>query len=467
MKRLVVCLGFTMLSFSIYAQQTGCNCAVALGKLVTKVEQEYPGFSVKTVESAPYSALKQQLRTAAQKADGRTCEKLLKRYTDFFKDPHLWVGANGSPFSSGEDGAATSVNFDIIDFQKKIGLTQDVLEGVWSTDGYKIGIKKGIGNDYTGFIIEAEATSWKAGNIKFKLFGDGSFEYLLRDRSKRKGRYRVHKEGILFLDAVGMALVRQIPTPSVNKAQLEEKLQELVGFYVKKLTDKTSILKLPSFEYQHLGEINELISQNRLLIEESENLIIDVRGNPGGTTDAYKNLLPYIFEKPIRNTAAEFLATKTYIGNLEAYKKTLDKNAPTDEIDKNIARLQANLGKFVNFSDSVKPIYIEEVPKVAKSPQHIVILADKGTGSSAEYFLFITKQSKKVKLLGTPSYGALDFGNAYLIDFGCTGYQLLMPTYRAMRLPDYPIDNIGIQPDMYLDSSVEDWVAFALKYVEE
>jgi hypothetical protein len=42
-----------------------------------------------------------------------------------------------------------------------------------------------------------------------------------------------------------------------------------------------------------------------------------------------------------------------------------------------------------------------------------------------------------------------------------------MPTYRAMRLPDYPVDNIGIQPDMYLDSSVEDWVAFALKYIEE
>ncbi|AXY78403.1 hypothetical protein D3H65_32380 [Paraflavitalea soli] len=129
--------------------------------------------------------------------------------------------------------------------------------------------------------------------------------------------------------------------------------------------------------------------------------------------------------KSIRNTTAEFLATQTYIGNLQAYKKTLDKNAPTDDIDKKIAQLQANLGKFVNFSDSGKPVYIELIPKVAKSPQHIVILADKGTGSSAEYFLFI------------------------------------------VRLPDYPVDNIGIQPDLYLDSSVKDWVEFALKYVEE
>ncbi len=69
--------------------------------------------------------------------------------------------------------------------------------------------------------------------------------------------------------------------------------------------------------------------------------------------------------------------------------------------------------------------------------------------------------------MGKPSYGALDYGNAYLNDFGCSGYQVFMPTYRAMRLPEFPIDNIGIQPDVYLDSSVKNWVEFALKYVEE
>lgn len=41
-----------------------------------------------------------------------------------------------------------------------------------------------------------------------------------------------------------------------------------------------------------------------------------------------------------------------------------------------------------------------------------------------------------------------------------------MPTWRSMRLPDYPIDNIGIQPDIYLDNSVKDWVAFAVDYLE-
>lgn len=102
-----------------------------------------------------------------------------------------------------------------------------------------------------------------------------------------------------------------------------------------------------------------------------------------------------------------------------------------------------------------------------KSPKNIIVLANGGTGSSAEYLLFIAKQSKKVKIFGKPSYGALDYGNAFLVDLYCNEYQVFMPTYRALRLPDYPIDNIGIQPDIYMDSSIDDWVSFALDYLED
>lgn len=467
MKRLLLGLAFNVLSFSLYAQQSGCNCKAVLEKLIKKVETEYPGFAVKTKDGSSYGELKQKLTGEARNAVHSACGNVLKKYTDFFRDPHLWVGSNGSPFASESSGRAASVTFDVHDFQNRAKDTRDTLEGIWSTEGYKIGVKKETGNEYTGFIIEAKSTLWKAGEIKFKLFSDGSFEYLLLDRSKKRGHYKVYKEGILFLDAVGMALLRAVPLPSVSAAQLEEKLKQLTGFYFKKLSVRTSILKLPSFEYQHMGEIEEMISQNRKHIEDSENLIIDLRGNPGGTTDAYQKLLPYISGKSIRNTGAEFLSTQTYIDNLQAYKKSLDKHASTEGIDKQINKLKENPGKFLNFSGTDKPVYIEKVEPAAKSPGNIVILADKGTGSSAEYFLFIAKQSKKVKLLGIPSYGALDYGNAYLIDFGCPGYQLFMPTYRAMRLPDYPIDNIGIQPDIYLDSSVEDWIEFALRYVEE
>lgn len=465
MKKLLYLLTL-LFPLSIAAQQTNCPCEQVLSQLIKKVETEYPGFSAKTKEAFLYNGFKENLTKQAKQTDSLGCQKLLKQYTDFFKDPHLWVGANGAPFSNSITGSVESVNIDIQDFQKQVNKTKDSLEGIWSTDGYRIGVKKLGKGEYDGFIIEAESTQWKPKEIKFKLFSNGTFEYALRDKSLKTGNYIFYKEGVLFLNEVSVALVKQSPEPA-NKEAVASRLNELEGFYFKKLTAKTAVLKLPSFEYQYLKQITPLIDDNKAGLETSENLIIDLRGNPGGTTDAYQKLLPYIMGKSIRHTGAEFLATQTYINNLEAYKKTLDKNIPTTNTDKNIAILKANLGQFVNFNNTGLPIYIENVEVAPKSPKHIVILANKGSGSSAEYFLFAAKQSKKVKILGTPSYGALDYGNAYLVDFGCPGYQVLIPTYRALRLPDYPIDNIGIQPDVYIDKSVKDWVAFAVKYLEE
>jgi len=87
--------------------------------------------------------------------------------------------------------------------------------------------------------------------------------------------------------------------------------------------------------------------------------------------------------------------------------------------------------------------------------------------TSSEKRLFLMQnRAKNVKIQGTPTYGALDYGSASFFDFGCKNYKLMMPTWRTMRLPEYPIDNIGIQPDIYIDKSVKDWVQFAADYLE-
>ena len=122
------------------------------------------------------------------------------------------------------------------------------------------------------------------------------------------------------------------------------------------------------------------------------------------------------------------------------------------------------LGEFVN-TDSTD-VYINKIILAEHSPKQVVILANNRTASSGEAFVFEAKQSKKVKILGTPTYGALDYGSASFFSIGCKNYKLMMPTWRSMRLPDYPIDNIGIQPDIYLDKSVKDWILFTVNYLE-
>lgn len=450
----------------MFSQQNSCNCAVSLSQLIDKVEKNYPGFSDKSGEQSGYQDVREMLTKQAGNADEISCQKLMKKYTDFYKDPHLWVGKNGAPFSFKTNAEAERTEINIQDFQKYLKTSKDDLEGIWLTDGYKIGIKKNRLNGYTGFIMEASSVSWKMGDLKFRLLPDNRFEYVLMDKTKNGGNFKVYDKNVIFFEGIEVALSKQISNPDLITKQ-KIRLNELEGFYFKKLSAKTTFLKLPSFDHPYLKQIDQLIEDNRALLEKSDNLIIDLRGNPGGSTDGYQKLLPYISDRSIYHTCAEFFASETFLKSLEDYKKKLGKDDSSETVDNQIKKVKENLGHYFNHDEKGGLNRVQKIEVAAKSPKRIVILANKRTGSSAEYLLFVAKQSSKVKIMGIPSYGALDYGNAIMTDFGCWEYQLLLPTYKAMRLPDYPIDNIGIQPDIYLDQSVEDWVKFAVDYLEK
>lgn len=450
----------------IFSQQTSCDCTISFSQLIDKVEKNYPGFTDKSGEQSSYMDTLEMLTIQSKSADETTCQKLMKRYTDFFKDPHLWVGKNGAPFSFKAMGEAEKTEINLQDFEKYLKTSKDELEGIWLTDGYKIGIKKNRLNEYTGFIIEASSASWKAGDLKFRLLPDNRFEYVLMDKTKNLGNFKLYDKNVIFFEGIEVALSKQISNPDLIAKQ-KIRLNELEGFYFKKLSDKTTFLKLPSFDHPYLKQIDQLIESNRLLLENSENLIIDLRGNPGGSTDGYQKLLPYISGSAIYHTGAEFYASETFLKSLEDYKKKLGKDDSSETVDNQIKKVKENMGRYFNYDEKGGLNRVQKIEVAAKSPKRIIILANKRTGSSAEYLLYVAKQSAKVKIMGIPSYGALDYGNAIMTDFGCVNYQLLLPTYKAMRLPDYPIDNIGIQPDIYLDQSVEDWVQFAVDYLEK
>ncbi|OPC21778.1 hypothetical protein BAY00_08085 [Elizabethkingia bruuniana] len=250
---------------------------------------------------------------------------------------------------------------------------------------------------------------------------------------------------------------------------MKDKINEINGFYVKKLTPRTTLIKLPNFSEVFLEAIEAMLEKNKKLIENSEFLIIDVRDNSGGTDNAYSSILPYISTNPIRSVGVEYLSSESFIRNSQKYLQGLEKDSiknkdRIDNLRKRIVLLKENLGKYVNFSD--KKVNIENINYAPKSPSQIVVLANNRTASAAENFLLRTKQSKKVKIMGIPSSGVLDYANAMFFEYGCDNYKLLMPTYRSFRLPDYPIDNIGVQPDIYLDTSVSDWVKYAVDYLE-
>lgn len=455
----------------VVAQQQNCNCNQALESLIAKVEKEYPGFTEKTKDTALYNNQKKQLKNEIGTVSNENCLSVLQKYVAYFKDRHIWLLPSQQPQTVVKEINTESEIFkvNIQKFKKDILTSTDKMEGIWKNDAYEIGIKRIKPNEYVGFILLADPKYWKPNEIKFKLFGNGTYEYKMQDHSVQKGTFTIDTGGLLYFKEILTELVKQIPNATWSVEEITNKVNELNGFYCKRLTNKTTILKLSNFSYPFVAIIENLIEKNRNILENSENLIIDLRGNGGGTTDAFQKLLPYISTNPIRHVGTEHLATPNFIYQLKKYNASLADNeknkAQIFEIESRIKLLEANIGKYVNFSDS--KVVTDSIILNSKSPKQVIFLTDNKVASAGESLLLIAKQSKKVKLIGTPTSGVLDYANAYFFDdFVCTNYRLLMPTYRSLRLPNYPIDNIGIQPDIYIDKTIEDWEKYAIEYVE-
>ena len=472
MKNLLFLILFFSTSLS-FGQQS-CNCNLALNNLIAKIESDYPGFKEKTQDMRKYNDLKNELLSESKISGDSSCMKILERYTGFFKDFHVWILPKDTiPTIKNKNEAIRNPIFDI-NIKKFMGNASKIkegIEGVWKSDRYEIGLKKITEGEYVGFIIKADSKYWKQKEIKFGLFKNGTYEFYLQDHTIQRGSYTINNNSLLYFNDLRLAFIRALPASTINAAQIDEQINEMNGFYFKRLTAKTSILKLQNFSSVFVETIEKLIQNNQDLLENSENLIIDLRDNGGGTGNAYQKILPYILTNALRRQiGVEHLSTQTTITAYEQWLQTLktDSIRNKDDIAKvqrYIVKLKSNLGKFVNLAgDSV---IIDTIKLAPKSPRQIAILNNGAVGSSAEDLTLIAKQSKKVKILGTPTTGGLDYADARFFEFGCGNYQLLLPTYRSLRLPDFPIDNIGLQPDIFIDASVKDWIKFTVDYLEK
>lgn len=471
--RIILTIGIAFLYNNVYAESI-CECSEALGRLIKKIESEYPGFEEKTKDKITYDGFKQQLIEQASKMESGKCFDVLKKYTSFFRDSHIWINPATSINTKGT-GNTEMVDIDIERFRKGLKANHNPLEGIWKnrfewTGGvvYEIGITKNSDGVRVGFVISSTSPYWKQKETKFRLYPNGKYEFYSFDKTLKTGTYEVFNNSIIYFKESRAAFIMESPKSVLTAEEVKRKIGEFYGFGVKKLSDKTTLITLPSFDYPFVEIIEDLVVSNQSLMQH-ENLIIDIRGNSGGTDNAYEILFPYIMTNSIRNMGVEYLATQTLVKGLEDYIKIVsnnkDKQGEIDTVNQWIGLYEKNMGKFVNLKDSI--FSIKRVTPAKESPNHVIILTDKRVGSSAESFVMKVKQSKKVKIIGTVTSGGLDYAAARMFDFGCPEYLLQLPTYRSLRLPDYPIDNIGIQPDIYLDKSVKDWIKFSLDYLEQ
>jgi hypothetical protein len=218
------------------------------------------------------------------------------------------------------------------------------------------------------------------------------------------------------------------------------------------LSSAAALIRAPSFDSRYEKAIAALIEQQREAIAARPQLIIDVRGNGGGSDSVYEPLADLVYSGPVKSFGLDGLASAENIVALENMvveaKKTGEDHSWMEE---RIARLREKPGQFVEIAESKT----SQRAQVYVMPQKVAVLINRRCGSSCEEFLLEARQSSKVRLFGEPSAGNLDYANLLPHPLP-SGRVLWVGMSRSHRLPEQPLDGIGVPPNVAMDPALFD-----------
>jgi C-terminal processing protease CtpA/Prc len=477
MKQLIVVFFLIIGFINSLAQEP--KCLNDFEYIITKIENDYPGYidKVNNENIKDLKSLENEIRDKMiQYPD--SCFKYLNDYTSWFKDYHLRVSYNRN---SPKKGKKESYEKKYAEFNSDALLkATKTIEGIWMGIRGSFAIKKDNKN-YVG--ISIDLSGYEKNQVIFEAVEKSKNKFELTTYRNYR-HFRPHKEkASLFME--GRVFEIHDKTRYVRKTSDKRADIAFLFSYIPQhpnglntyplamnLNDSTFYIRAPEFRS---NTTNDLVEKNWDEITTRPNLIIDIRNNGGGQDYYYEKLAELIYTNPYESKGVEWYATKGIINDWEnAIKKGEIKEGGMESSKALVEKMKENIGGFVRHpyyddDDTVKRDTIYRYPK------QVGIIINGRNASSAEQFLLTAKNSSKVTLFGNENTaGVLDYSNITPKELPSGKYNLWLPATRSKRLPENPIDNIGIAPDIYIPlnpklqlyNRLDDWVYFVKTYLE-
>lgn len=491
MKKLIALIFLIQLTYIGFSQT--CDCSSNLKWLIETFEKNDAGFQYVIDQKGENSYVnhnKLYTENASIISDLNECHQLLNDWTEFFREGHLNVQLIAESQNSIEQTGPSdkeiiekyknSEQFNIEkqefdNYVDKLGNNAG-FEGVWALGSYAIGIIKDntkANREYVGFVINSKSPYWQKNQVKLEIFktteGKFTIKYFMRDHSALElKKFEFYGKNVLiagsgndlYANPSNIYLKRVLPK-LINDKKVERYFNSIQSNnpFIEKVSDNTVLLRIPSFNYSNKKYIDSLLNINDNLLKNTENFIIDLRYNGGGSDASYDKIKPYLYTNPIRKVGVAYLSTEL---NNKSMVDIINEPDWSDEDKKwakeSLYKLNKYVGEFVNLSDS--NVSIDTLKSIYSNPKNIAILINGNCGSATEEFLLEAKQSKKVKLMGTTTSGTLDISNMYYVTSPSKEFELWYGLSKSYRIPEMTIDGKGIQPDYYFYKTIKpyEWI---------
>lgn len=451
-----------------------CGCVQDFDFVVSYLERNLPAYQRDvTPPSRPaYERLKRRLRRAAGTVKRESeCLLVLVSYVEFFQDQHTDISGAARPGVSDQDSAAVRrfrastlyQQTETVRVEPARPRSLSAIEGHYQTSDstYQIQIQPSHTRfrDYVGVIVKSRTPLWRVGQVKLEL-----------QRQPAAGHYRLIQYNRNH-SASYLGEVRQeqgyLRGSSWQKMGLKLSPRPPAGQpSYRALTAATAYLRLPSFNGSLQARLDSVY--RRVAATAPQNLIIDVRGNGGGSDDNVLPLVPLLYTAPFQDDQREeYYVTPDNVARFAEYYRGMQR----DSAEYGAAALQhvratlrwlarAPAGQFL----ADPTVTLNTFTGTVRGPQRVVILYDRGCASSCETLLFWAKHSTKTTLAGENSGGFVGYGNVFSLPTPCLAFTLSSTT---LRLPNQvPYEAVGVAPDVRLASG-EDWLIQALRLVEK
>jgi hypothetical protein len=465
LSRYVTALTILLSQVKAQSNPMPCSCPALFQESVQKVSSIYAGFDDKVTSATQrqYNQLLERLKIkSAKAANERECYEIIRQYTGWFKDNHvgIWFGIKSSP--------AELRKVDLNKITRASVISPGSPEGTWWTidkkQQYTI-IKDPSGNNkFIAITVTSTDSAWKPGMVKAEFY-----RYEPKPGFYRAMYYQKDFTGVLNGFTLSGNRLDHWFGPSwfrdnlAGTHEVTTKTPEPVQF---KVVNKDFVyLKLGKFNPAEVHQFDSLVKLNRSIIFGTRNLIIDLRGNPGGYSGTSQAMLQLIYTNPVIYPSWQLRSSPELIESIKQEVAGLSKNDPYNRLKSQqslLERLIENPEKLVSSGDSI----VRRLDSISRYPERVAVLIDKGSGSSAEFFVFESKQSKKTRLFGTNTFGVMDYGDASQVRLSCGNYVLSIARGRNGWIErfGFRIDNTGFKPDVLIPSTEKDWIQFVVNY---
>lgn len=465
----VLLLLFLLLPALARAQApTACSCARNLAETQRLLATNYAGYRDKvTAATQPrLDSLAAALRPQADTARAGSCWKVLQQYMRFFKDMHVQLADNGpvrlnkdsirARYASTERLPWTRASFRA--YLDDPTRPKKPLEGIWRDSGgpdYVVGIVADGAGRYQGFVLKADSLFWLPGQVKFSFddpaAGPATARYFMRNHSLEQRPVQLVRDGELVING---SWYRTYPRPVAGPAAAPGPLS------FQMLDDTTALYRIASFNGDLRLKIDSLTKANAANLARTRLLILDVRGNGGGSDASYGSLVPYLYTNPVVEVSTALYSTPD---NNIRYAGTLLPGMTASEkryYAKLKKRLDAHLGQFVPMSTHGQTYTVRRKRRqLHPALTRVAVLQNRYCASTTEQFLLLARQSKKTTTFGENSEGVLDYSNVQYQPLPCYNLRLGWSTSRSFRIArGQGIDNVGLAPTVALNPTAPDLV---------